>query len=213
VTGDYKFNSDAPVPFKHSRAVKWIAKDIPRSIFDQDLLYALGGIQTVYKVEKNDAERRIRRLAEKGWKSSLAETASETSDHGEGEEGVDLEQFAKDNIAKLITQRFKGHGLARLVNALLRVQGYSTHLSPEGSDKGIDILAAPGPMGFGTPRLCVQVKSGDSPVDSPTLQSTDRVDAKRTSRTGTPCILGRIQIVGRQRTGDSVFPRATLGSR
>jgi restriction system protein len=39
----------------------------------------------------------------------------------------------------------------------------------EGSDKGIDLLAAPGPMGFGQPRLCVQVKSGDSPVDRPTL--------------------------------------------
>lgn len=39
----------------------------------------------------------------------------------------------------------------------------------EGPDKGIDILAALGPLGFGQPRICVQVKSGDSPVDRPTL--------------------------------------------
>ena len=32
------------------------------------------------------------------------------------------------------------------------------------------MLAAPGPLGFGNPRLCVQAKSGDTPVDLPTLQ-------------------------------------------
>ena len=44
--------------------------------------------------------------------------------------------------------------MARLVDAVLRAQGYTTYLSPEGPDKGIDILAAPEPMGFGT-RECV----------------------------------------------------------
>jgi restriction system protein len=35
--------------------------------------------------------------------------------------------------------------------------------------KGIDLFALPGPLGFGWPRLCVQVKSADSPVDLTTL--------------------------------------------
>ena len=43
------------------------------------------------------------------------------------------------------------------------------HKSPVGADKGVDILAAPAPMGFGEPRICVQVKSSDSPLDRPTL--------------------------------------------
>ncbi len=30
---------------------------------------------------------------------------------------------------------------------------------------GVDLLAAPGPLGFGQPRICVQVKSTDSPVE------------------------------------------------
>ncbi|HJZ53954.1 MAG TPA: restriction endonuclease [Gemmataceae bacterium] len=59
--------------------------------------------------------------------------------------------------------------MARLVEAVLKAQGYTTYLSPPGADKGIDILAAPGPLGFGDPRLCVQVKSGDTPADLPTL--------------------------------------------
>lgn len=70
---------------------------------------------------------------------------------------------------RLIDARFKGHGLATLVNAILRTQGYATHKSPEGADHGVDILAGTGPMGFGQPRICVQVKSGDTPVDRPTV--------------------------------------------
>lgn len=73
------------------------------------------------------------------------------------------------NDEVLIIARFQGHGMARLVDAVLRARGYTTYLSPEGPDKGIDILAAPEPMGFGEPHVCVQVKSGDSALDRPTL--------------------------------------------
>jgi restriction system protein len=59
----------------------------------------------------------------------------------------------------------KGHGMAALVEAVLKAQGYTTFLSPEGPDYGVDILAAPGPLGFGQPRIVVQVKSGDTPID------------------------------------------------
>jgi len=80
------------------------------------------------------------------------ETPGEGDGGSEGPDGLtDLAQLARDEIAKIIIRRYKGH------------------VSPEGPDKGVDILAAPGPLGFGTPRLCVQVKSGDAPVDRPTL--------------------------------------------
>jgi restriction system protein len=84
-------------------------------------------------------------------------------------DAVDLEQLARDQIARLIIQRFKGHAMERLVEAVLKAQGYTTYHSPMGADKGVDLLAAPGPLGFGHPRICVQVKSSDSPVDHPTL--------------------------------------------
>lgn len=82
---------------------------------------------------------------------------------------VDLERMARDQIAEIIQREFTGHGLAVLVEALLRVQGYHTYRSQEGPDKGIDILAAPDSLGFGHPRICVQVKSGEAQVDRPTL--------------------------------------------
>ena len=43
------------------------------------------------------------------------------------------------------------------------------HLSPEGPDGGADILAGAGTLGFGAPRLCVEVKSGETPVDRSTV--------------------------------------------
>ena len=60
-------------------------------------------------------------------------------------------------------------GMGRLVASILEAQGYVTHRSPTGADKGVDILAAPAPMGFGDPKICVQVKSSDSSLDRPTL--------------------------------------------
>jgi len=39
----------------------------------------------------------------------------------------------------------------------------------EGADGGADILAGAGPHGFGQPRLCVEVKSGSTPTDRPTV--------------------------------------------
>ena len=55
------------------------------------------------------------------------------------------------------------------MEAILKAQGYTTYLSPEGADSGADILAGAGPLGFSAPRLCVEVKSGDAPIDRPTV--------------------------------------------
>ena len=59
--------------------------------------------------------------------------------------------------------------MERLVRALLEAQGYTVHHTRKGRDGGVDLLAAPGPLGFGSPRLCVQVKSGDTKADRKVL--------------------------------------------
>ena len=55
------------------------------------------------------------------------------------------------------------------MEAILKAQGYTTYRSPEGADGGVDILAGTGALGFGEPRLCVEVKSGETPIDRPTV--------------------------------------------
>lgn len=170
VKSGYTFKPDAEGKYGHFRDVRWINTDVPRSAFDQDLLYSLGAIMTICQIQRNDAEKRVKALANGQAQSTrptdtVALAVPEAFDEEAAE--IDLEQLSRDAIAKLIIQKFKGHGMARLVEAVLKAQGFTTHLSPEGPDKGIDILAAGGPFGFDHPRICVQVKSGNTPADRP----------------------------------------------
>lgn len=56
-----------------------------------------------------------------------------------------------------------------LVEAILQAQGFTTYHSDKGPDGGKDILAAPDTLGFGRPRICVQVKSQATPLERPVL--------------------------------------------
>lgn len=170
ITSEYKFSADGPDPYFHYRTVDWFAQDIPRTNFDQDLLYSFGAFMTICRISRNDAEVRLKKMEGNGWKSTIGhvvapDEAEDVADSGE----LDVERFAKDQIAKYLTAKFSGHAMAKLVEAILQAKGFHTYRSPEGPDKGVDLLAAQGPLGFESPKLCVQVKTGDSPVDRPTL--------------------------------------------
>ncbi|MFN3165556.1 MAG: restriction endonuclease [Phycisphaeraceae bacterium] len=176
ITSDYTYEAKAEDPYFHHRTVKWIATDIPRTNFDQDLLHSLGAFSTICQIKRNDAEARIRAMKTNGWKSVgvKAKPALESSDDEiatdeESATEFDLEQIARDQIARTIYAQYKGHGLESLVEAILNAQGFTTHHSTKGADGGIDILAAPDTLGFGQPRICVQVKSQDSALERPVL--------------------------------------------
>ncbi|GER86698.1 hypothetical protein KDW_08600 [Dictyobacter vulcani] len=59
ITGPYQYNPDLLFNIRHTRTVKWIEKEIPRSIFEQDILRSLGSILSVCQIQRNDAENRI----------------------------------------------------------------------------------------------------------------------------------------------------------
>ncbi|WP_135611137.1 restriction endonuclease [Methanococcoides sp. AM1] len=160
---------------RHIRPVKWL-KTLPRSAFDQDILYSLGAFMTVCKIQRNDAKNRVMKLLKgevqpKGTSNEVPQIETENDQ----EETIDIEDYSRDQIVKYIESKFKGHGLARLVDEILKAQGYITRVSPPGRDGGIDILAASGPLGFENPRICVQVKSSYSPVDVKILRELQGV--------------------------------------
>lgn len=163
VTGDYQYRSDLPEDAMHTRPVKWL-KELPRNLFDGDLLYSLGAFMTVCRIQRNNAEERIRALLAGKPLPHSPETHDQTQP-AEWEAPPDLEQYAFDQIHDYISRKFKGHELAQLVGAVLEAQGYKVRISPEGADGGVDIIGGNGPMGFDPPRIVVQVKSGDAPVD------------------------------------------------
>lgn len=168
VTGPYKFEPDFPEDTRHTRPVEWLKTDIPRAVFGQDLLYSLGAFLTVCRIKRNNAEARVEAIVRTGRDPGLVEPVPGGTEPDDGEESdapINLEGFARDQVMAHITTRFRGNELTRLVAAALGTQGYQTLESPAGPDGGVDIIAGQGPMGFDPPRLCVQVKSGDSPAD------------------------------------------------
>jgi len=166
ITGPYVYRPDLPSDARHTRTTNWLRTDIARSKFDQDLLYSLGAFLTVCQVKRNNAEERIKAIL--GGQPAPVLAVDESD---EEKPLLDLEQAAKDDLVAFITQKFKGHELTRLIDEILIAQGYQTVASPAGPDGGVDILAGAGKLGFDEPRLCVQVKSSDSPVDATVLRS------------------------------------------
>ena len=166
IVGNYRYDPTQRMP--HIRSVEWAANDIPRSSFDQDLLYSFGGQLTVFQVNRRNARDRIAQV--------VSRHNGETSDDAElmptgvvddDTIAVDLEEAIGDRIIERVRQRFTGHRLEYLVENILKAQGYTTLQTRRGADGGIDVVAGKGEMGFAEPRLCVQVKSGVSPVDLP----------------------------------------------
>ena len=159
-----------------SRKVKWLRTDLPRQAMKQDLLFSLGATQTVAEVSRNEAPKRFLIAIQKGQDPGPSVGAapapkSVPNNAGTADEGhVDLAETARDQIERYISAHFSGHAFTQLIAAILRAQGYQARVSPPGADKGVDIVAGQGALGFDGPRLVVQVKSGDIIVDQPTLQ-------------------------------------------
>lgn len=171
LTGDY-FQAEGTFP---ARKVQWLVTDLPRSAVKQDLRFSLGASQTVCEISRNNAAERFAALA----KSRVdpgpnagpvnVEFTSESSAL-DAALAVDLADFARQQIEQHIEANFAGHRFTELVAAILRAQGYQAEVTPPGPDRGVDIVAGKGALGFEGPRLVVQVKSGSVVADQPMLQ-------------------------------------------
>jgi restriction system protein len=161
VNGPYSYRDDLGNDYKHARSVKWIATDVPRDAFDQDLLYSFGAFLTIGRVRREKAEARI--LAALG---TPTEEGSEAQDEApEADSSIDPAQIAREQVRKHITQTIAGHDLADLVGAIFEARGFSVDVSPPGPDGGVDLFMGSGPTGRESPRVVAQVKTGQAGVD------------------------------------------------
>jgi restriction system protein len=174
IAGAYQHRADLPEGARHTRPVEWLTTDVPRTAIGQDLLYTLGAFLTVCEIKRNNGAQRVAALAaagkDPGWVANApggSNAAAETGDDdGEMEAGnFDVVRYAADAINAWVTTNFAGHGLARLVQAVFTARSMVTWRAPEGPDAGIDLLVGSGPLGMDAPRIVVQVKSSQSPVD------------------------------------------------
>lgn len=167
ITGQYQYRDDLGADLRHFRPVEWIAKDVARDAFDQDLLYSFGAFLTFGRVKRENAETRILAAME-GRRSRATPSGAPGDDLEEpsAEASPDIEALAREQVRQYVSQRFAGHDLADLVGHVLRGRGYSyVTVSPPGADRGVDILGGSGPLGLDRPRLAVQVKTGQVGID------------------------------------------------
>ena len=206
ITSDYKFDASASDPYYHSFQVKWIGEAIPRTNFGQDLLYSFGAFMTICRIQRNNAEERIKKMRANNWAPEKTLDIMPESHPEDGEpESLDLEEAAHDQISRLLEAKFKGHELTRLVEAILKAQGYTTYRSPEGPDGGVDILAGSGALGFGDPLLCVEVKSESSQVDRPTVDKLIGAVTKYNAKQGLFVSLGGFKTNVQKELASSFF--------
>ncbi len=180
ISGPYVYQPELAVSgVPHTRRVEWLVTNIPRSHFDQDLLNSLGTMLTFWQPNVPNAETRIKQIANVYLELETApidepgvthanQTATAINDGSvsiDQAEENDLDQEIKDRIVARFRRQYAGAQLEYLVASVLKASGYHVLQTREGPDGGIDVLAGKGDMGFGEPRLCVQVKGRTSPVD------------------------------------------------
>jgi len=83
VTGDYVYDSKAGNPYYHCKTVDWFGMDIPRSNFDQDILYSFGAFMTVCQIKRNNAEERIKRMSKNNWQVKTSDVVAPGATDGD----------------------------------------------------------------------------------------------------------------------------------
>ena len=203
VSGPYRFrkvNSET----RHTRPVEWLQTDIPRTTFEQDLLYSFGAFMTVCNISRNDAARRVTAVLEgkrdpgpsvpKGTKTKKPPPVDD-----QAEAVPDLVQMAHDQIVARIQSRFSGHALTRLVDAVLQVEGWVTKVSPPGPDGGVRHPRRTRVAGTRRPTAMRAGEIAAKPRRRYRVPHLARVNADLQRRARTRRLLGRVQSGGSSR--------------
>lgn len=178
----YEYLADEPDNTRrHTIGVDWKVTEISRSAFKDDLLNTLNGAMTIFRATKNNAEERLRAVMENGvdpGSSANIPKASTTNPGDDTEVVVEVTdptsaptlQAIRDRVRTHLIENFGGHKLSHLIGDILRTEGYTCDVSPEGPDFGVDIIAGRGPLGLDSPTLIVEVKSEAGQIGAPIVR-------------------------------------------
>lgn len=213
VKGHYEFDGESD--FKHSRLVEWQEESLPRDTFKQDLRHSFGAFMTICEIKRNSALERVEAVLATGsdpgallGKQGQATPISPTNDEDETDAEdyqTDIEDIANQQIISLIKSEFAGHALADLVAEIMRIEGYTTKVSPPGPDGGVDILAAGGTLGLGEDRICVQVKSGDGAANHDVVLRLIGSVSNSQAQTGLLVSIGGVNAVAQKELDNNFF--------
>jgi restriction system protein len=137
------------------RGVEW-QSSVPRDALSDAARGRLGAILTLFKIA-SAAVNEINALAAGktvvvNVESGIDEIEAELPDPFEGLQELAVEKV-KDRLNSL-----DWYEMQEIVASLLRALGYRTKISPNGPDRGKDIIASMDGFGFERPRIVVEVK-------------------------------------------------------
>ncbi len=166
-TGYQYLEAEEDPECRHVVGVDWLRR-VPRTVVKQDLLYTLGSATSIFSPSRNHAVSRLEHLLEHGVDPSASRDRF-VSSHGSAADDIAVDnpesrpnvaEVAADQISARIGEEFAGHAFAHLVAELLRAEGFDVDEAAPGADGGIDITAGRGLLGLESPKLIVQVKTG-----------------------------------------------------
>jgi restriction system protein len=155
VASPYEYCRDGPC--RHSRRVRWIAADVPRSVLEQNL-DSIGAGMAVCPVSRYDAEERIHSITASAADPDAATTVPQ-----------DAALSARESITAAVRRRFSGPRLAVLVKSLLHAQGYDTRDAAGSCGGAVTVLAVPRRIGGCEPTVCAAVATDDRPLGISTV--------------------------------------------
>lgn len=136
------------------RKVDWVG-EIDRDLLSATTKNTLGGIMTLFKLSPEAFAEISSRIYNPPVVSDFEIEINEVEDESDLLKDVQARsiEFIKDKISKLNWEQMQ-----TLVADILAAMGYKTRISPQGSDRGKDIIASPDGFGFEQPRIVVEVK-------------------------------------------------------
>lgn len=155
IAGEYRYDASLIVEDPHVRSVNWDA-EVSRDLLSVGTKNSLGAISTLFVVPP-DSAKEIETAA--SGKPAVEFVAIQEEQEAAGIDDLykDIQakgiEFIKDRIAKLDWEEMQS-----LVAGILQAMGYKTRISPNGPDRGKDIVASPDGFGFESPRIVVEVK-------------------------------------------------------
>lgn len=159
------FDPSIDKEFPNIRKVRWKG-EVPRDALSPASRNSLAATLTLFRIP-DDVALELREALETGRTHEIP--ISEAS-IDEATIYADIAErsaeFVKDEIARLDWRQ-----LQELVAGLLRALGYKTRISPDGADRGKDIVASPDGFGFEQPRIIVEVKHRAAAMGSPEIRS------------------------------------------
>lgn len=161
VEGECVYNPSSDYPIQ--RKVKWL-KHLSRTLFSNAALAEIGSFSSFFSI-KNYSDEFTAALS----KNFERQTVSLAEDMEEASISTEMTmENTKDFILKSLSRSLKGYDFQDIIANLLTAMGYRAITLQRGGDSGIDITAYKDEF---PPRILVQVKSQDSPVNEALVQS------------------------------------------